>query len=483
MSGMFSIPDSKRKNLNSIAKDLGLTQKALAKAMNISPAMISKYFSSGTNHKGMSPDRIQQLVTVLKERALACQKIKLASIEDHGGWPESLVKHSLEVLGTDTLQNVLNDLSNLAAPEHPDVKEIAAFVLIAPGGALPVHASNYVERAADGEIDGILTAGRSPSSIVVAPINGGTSSFLNRIYQRAQSVPNCWVRIVHLDDAFAGNERFTQLELFGYLFRKIGLPNEAYGRMDVAGMKDAFEHWARDAWRGASRVVLIIDGLDQVFRNPGSIVDAFALVNWLNALRNDAALGQHPYNKLALFVALTGKTWSAAHASPYATQAALLSLKKFTFKEVTLVFEKLGVESNRSVVENVHSFFHGHPYLTQLFVWSLRNGSTYDDAEREALDLEGPYEAHWERLKSEMAFLIGTNYKLSELLTAVVRIVDRSSKRHPLNEKSYRIWGSYSRDLRVFGLLDGTLNEPTICKFYRNAIESESLQTLDGKRK
>ena len=70
-----------------------------------------------------------------------------------------------------------------------------------PGGALSIKALNYVQRGADHEIGAILNDGSSPASIVISTINGGTSSFLNRVYQQAQVVQDCWVGFVHLDEA------------------------------------------------------------------------------------------------------------------------------------------------------------------------------------------------------------------------------------------------------------------------------------------
>ena len=344
-------------------------------------------------------------------------------------------------------------------------------ILVIPGGPLPINALNYVKRAADNELDELLSVGRSPASIIVAPINGGSSSFLNRVYQRAQTIRDNWVCIVHLDEAFSDEEKFTRLDLFRYLFRKLGLPDDKLVH-DVESMRDAFEAWARHAWSEASRVVLIIDGLDQVFKNPGSIADPLALINWLSGLRSEAASGKPPYNKLAIFTALVGKTWSAAHASPYATQASELRLRKFSVDEVREVFAQLGLGPNLYSAEEAHFLFHGHPYLTQLFAWSIREGSTVSNAVRAALSLEGHYGAHWDRMKSEIRFLIGTNYELTPILRAVSLAVKRSTDQ-PLDKNARRIWDSYGRDLRVFGLVDGSAQAPTVCEFYRNAIESE----------
>ena len=99
-----------------------------------------------------------------------------------------------------------------------------------------------------------------------------------------------------------------------------------------------------------------------------------------------------------------------------------------------MLFEQIGIEQNCYSAEEVHSLFFGHPYLTQLFAWSIRSGSTADEAKQAALALDGAYETHWERMKSEVQFLIGKNYELSEVLTVVFEVSNRQSY-DPLNYK------------------------------------------------
>ncbi len=472
---MTIVPDEKRQNFYRIFKQLGLKQRGVAAAIDMSPAAISKYLVVGSGHIGLRRKNEQKLLDVLKKRLDEFHKIRSATAEQlrvrGEEWDKSTVNAALS-LSPDSITALETELASLLEPDI--VLQLPDPVLFTPGGALPPHAVNYVKRATDYEIDAILEDGSSPASIVISPINGGTSSFLNRVYQQAQVVQDCWVGFVHLDAAFAEGEKFTQFDLFKYVFLRVGMPDDIFAddSLDVEGMKFAFDTWVRQEWKDASRIVLIIDGLNQVFENAGSIADPLALINWLTALRNETAVGHSPYNKLALFVALTGKTWSAAHASPYASQAGHLLLKKFTAKEVAMLFEQIGIEQNCYSAEEVHSLFFGHPYLTQLFAWSIRSGSTADEAKQAALALDGAYETHWERMKSEVQFLIGKNYELSEVLTVVFEVSNRQSY-DPLNYNQSQIWQGYRRDLRVFGLLDGTVNTPNICEFYETAIKRE----------
>ena len=338
---------------------------------------------------------------------------------------------------------------------------------------LPVDAANYVPRAADQEIVDILTAGRAHSSIVIAPISGGTTSFLVRVYEAAKDLSNCWACFVDFAAAFPESRVVNLVDLFKYLLIKLEMSEEALKNLDFDGMKDAFRAWAPEAWSGLSQVTLIVDGLEQVYRRAGSPTDVLPLLNWFAALRSDAALGEPPLNKLILVTSLAGSVWSAAHASPYSSQTSQLWLKKFTEPEVALLFRQLKIETGRDDIAEVHNLFHGQPFLTQLFGWSMRDGASLHEAKDKAFALEDAYETHWERMKSEIEFLIGTTYPIDQVLAVVLTAVPGPTY-DSLGSEAARIWNNYHRNLRVFGLVDRIGTQTSICEFYRNAIETNN---------
>src|SRR5207244_13519453 len=104
-------------------------------------------------------------------------------------------------------------------------------------------------------------------------------------------------------------------------------------------------------------------------------------------------------------------------------------------------------------VAEVYRLFHGHPYLTQLFAWSMRGGSSLEAAAEMALSLGSRYEAHWERMKDEIEFLVGKTYQLKRVLGCVAKIAVQP-KSEPLDEIEQEIWRSYRRGLQAFGLID-----------------------------
>lgn len=469
------ISDSKRLKLPTIFRQLGIKQREVAKAVGVSPASISRFTSTGPERINLRPARLQKLVDTLREQLAKCRALKSLSydeLEENRKTDRNSVEAAV-ALSKEAIRDLENDIAELLAGD-PSSDNAAGPIMAMPGGALTVHAINYVARKADKDIGEILQDVRSPSSVIVGPIHGGTSSFLERVYQRAREMRGCWACIVHFEAAFAKGEIFTQLDLFRFLFREIGVPDDVLSgdRLDPHDIKDAFDEWAELAWKDAARVVIVVDGLDEIFRNAGSLADPLALTNWFQSLRNRAAGGTSPYNKLALFVALTGATWSAAHASPYATNAGQLDLTKFDRQEIMEVFQQLRVDIDQRGIEDVYRLFHGHPYLTQLFAWSMHDGASQQTATETALSLGGRYEAHWERMKSEIDFLIGKNYSVRKVLALTARIAALQAA-NQLDETDDGIWRNYRRGLRVFGLIDGAFKAPTICEFYRTAIERE----------
>jgi transcriptional regulator with XRE-family HTH domain len=485
MAGDIFVSDDRRLRLQVILKQLGMRQLEVAEAVGVSATAISRFLSNGPDRINLTPDNHLRLVEGLKKRLAECRTIKTMKPDElvarrkrgvtdkERDRSKALVAAAL-ALTSDSIKACEIVISELLVGDPLPGSTASQPILATPGGALGGKAANYVRRPADKEMEEILKDGRSPSSVVIGPIQGGTSSFLQRVYQHASEMRDCWARIVHFEAAFAQGEKFTQLDLFRFLFREIGVTSEALNNdsLDVHEMKDAFDGWAKTAWGESARIVMVIDGLDEIFRNAGAQTDPLALTNWFQALRNRTGGGQAPYNKLALFVALTGATWSAAHASPYATQAGALELNKFTPQELADAFKQLDVDIDEQGIGDIYSLFHGHPYLSQVFAWSMRSGSSQQAATQAALNVTSRYEYHWERMKSEIKSLVGDNFTLGSVLATVAKVVAQPGPQ-PLSEIDDVIWRSYRRGLHTFGLVDGSYDAPTVCQFYWAAIKKE----------
>jgi hypothetical protein len=352
-------------------------------------------------------------------------------------------------------------------------------ILTRPGGPLPVKATNYVRRDPDGALHDILLNHGSPSSLVLSAVHGGTSSFLNRVYGEAERLESHWPYFIDVNEAIDAAERFNQLELFRYFFQKIEMPDGMLVGRDVEEMKEEFAGWAVNAWKNMYRVVLIVDGVASALSRAGSPADVWSFVNWFLALRNEIARNVPPYDKLILFTGLAGRLWTAAQASYW--PGGMLELKKFTPAQVAAVFDQIGVDRSRYDATEVFSLFHGHPYLTQLFAWSMQEGCTMLKAKEAALALQGAYGSHWERLKLDIRDRVGATYSVDSVLAAVYEIASRvhlySRRGRPPRVRTISpdaIWDSYGRHLRLLGLADFLegmdIKVPSICEFYRHAI-------------
>jgi len=465
-------------------KQMGLRQNVVAEAVRVTPAAVSKFLLIGPNALNFDDEKVEKLFAALSERlsifaaikdrreeyakkTSGKQELKAFDAELEGEFGKKDVAKTDE-LSRDDLNSIKASLARIKREASSEDNE----VLVAPGGPMPFNASNYIDRVDDGVIDRILTTGEAAASIVVAPVNGGTSTFLTRVYHQASQMDGCWVKIVHMEPGFPDGETYDQYDFFKYLFRQIGVPKEILKdeTLDAEDLRDEFVKWAETEWTGKGKVVLIVDGLDQVFKNARSITDALALVNWMMALRNAMAYGEEPFDRLVLFTALTGKTWSAAHASPFASQAKELKLEKLDKRQVAQVMKAHGKTLLDDELDAIMGLFHGHPYLVHLFAWAMHEGSGFDEARRLALELEGRYQTHWDRLKKEIAFLIGDEDELDGFFRAVKEI-GQVGTLSGLSEQAAKAHRAYGSSLHVFGLLDGSKSEPTICEFYLNAIE------------
>ena len=457
---------------------LGLQQNDLADDIGVSSASISKFFAPGSKHQGLSADNEAKLMAAINAQIARIEAYKSRAADalaDLNEVRQARTARAANDIEPSKIISFKQTLAGIALGEGANDAAKPPKMIVAPRGSLAVFAINYLERAADKEIRSVLEEGTAPASIVVAPINGGTSSFLNRVYDYARNMENCRVAMANLDVAFAAGEKITQVEIFGAVFRAIGMP---LGLLlgDAHEMKEAFRKWAETAWTGFARVVVVIDGLDQLFKLAGSITDPLALVNWLSELRYDAARGTPPFNRLVLVTAFSGKSWSAAHASPYATQASELRLEKLTETDVVELFRLLDVSTDKYDPKHVYELFHGHPYLTHLYAWDIRSGKDFEQATERALEIESDYEAHWERMKLEIGFLVGRNYALKDLFKAVLLQTDNLNDESSNQKQMEDIWREYGRSLREFGLIDGNLREPTVCRFYLHAIRVETKQ-------
>ncbi|MFZ1989436.1 MAG: AAA-like domain-containing protein [Alphaproteobacteria bacterium] len=455
---------------------LGLRQKDLADDVGVTPGLVSRFFNRSGQHQPLGAENAVKLFNAFDKQVGRIEQIKRGRDDLLNELELSRSRHTRQAADNLTPEQLKRIRGQLAAIANGSAtgasRETGELVLVQPRGPLPVRALNYQDRSVDREVTVILDDKRAPANIVIGPINGGTSSLLNRVYGATRTIEQSERRMINLDTEFTEGEPIRQVDIFRVVLRALGMTADLVIG-DVHEMKDAFRRWATQEWSDFSRIVVIIDGLDHVFKNAGSLADSMALINWLAGLRAEAARGDPPFENLMLFTAFTGQTWSAAHASPYGSQAQVLIAEKFNKHQITSLFSRFELEPDEKLVDDAMQLFHGHPFLTHLFVWDIYQGASAEAAMENALHLTGDYGGHWERMRNEIRFLVRNDFELIEILKAVVTKCKATVQDELPNRRLEMIWDNFARSLRTYGLIDGSLKDPALCRFYLSAIEHE----------
>ena len=117
---MTIVPDEKRQNFYRIFKQLGLKQRGVAAAIDMSPAAISKYLVVGSGHIGLRRKNEQKLLDVLKKRLDEFHKIRSATAEQlrvrGEEWDKYTVNAALS-LSPDSITALETELASLLEPD------------------------------------------------------------------------------------------------------------------------------------------------------------------------------------------------------------------------------------------------------------------------------------------------------------------------------------------------------------------------------
>src|ERR1044072_4176577 len=76
MTSDLFISDGQRIKLPAIFRQLGLKQHEVARALNVSPASISRFTSTGPDRINLRAEKQRKLVDVLKEQLAKCRTLK-----------------------------------------------------------------------------------------------------------------------------------------------------------------------------------------------------------------------------------------------------------------------------------------------------------------------------------------------------------------------------------------------------------------------
>lgn len=321
---------------------------------------------------------------------------------------------------------------------------------VLPGGAVPLEAGFYIERATDGALRDAL--GRRDSIVLLKGAHEvGKTSLLARGVQVARS-SRARVALTDLSTLPAGDAMTFFLALATSLGDELGVKDSpemlwSPARSPAMNLERFVRRAALDV-RGNS-LVWALDEVDRLFELPFG-ADLFRLFrSWHNrrSLEPDG-----PWSQLTLVIAYATEAQlflTDLHQSPF-NVGTRLSLADFTLEDTTDLNRRFG-SPLQSVEEllALRECIGGQPYLNHLAFHALSSGLSVEELLTCALDQEGIFGGHLRRLSASL-----------EPYAAILSLLE--DKPALTQEQFYR--------LRAAGLLSGEYSGEARfrCRLYRD---------------
>ncbi|HLK56382.1 MAG TPA: AAA-like domain-containing protein [Chthonomonadaceae bacterium] len=237
------------------------------------------------------------------------------------------------------------------------------------GGNLPIDAPSYIKRQADEELYESLLRGEF--CYILTSRQMGKSSLMVRTYGRLRTVG---VTVAILDLNAVGHEELTPEQWYFSLLMQIGEPLDCEEELE-AFWQECNRPTPLQKWTAAIRhlllnfcpgpLVLFIDEIDQVRALPFSTDEFFASIrNTYNRRSIDPAFARLTFCLIG--VALPSDLIRDPRLTPF-NIGRRIELNDFTLEEALALEPGLGREEivGEALLEQVHSWTGGHPYLTQ----------------------------------------------------------------------------------------------------------------------
>ena len=478
--------DSREEALTKFFKKTGITQVLVSKKVGVSPSAIHKVMEGGGQHKA-NEGKFKAVLEILLQGIEECYYEKNLAGSNTTNTKKNDYKSKLDAIETNYSLRVRKKVASMGSSEVGQLRNIFASAfkskskpkrIFAPNSHLPINASNYVARSNDGKIEDNIIHKSAAGSTVVAAIQGGSSSFLNRVFDIADKNKNCWAKIIRMELCVQGEGPYTEYDLFRYLMKEIGLPTDVIDNpdYDADDLRSQFDLWAIKKLGKFETVVLIVDGLDHVFEKVSTPEHAISVFAWLAALRSSASSPDGPFKNFLLYSALTGKTWSSARYSLWVLHSHKIYLEKFNEPEITKLFRCFEISISGEQTARLYSEFSGQPFLTHAFAWSMYESKTSFNEAWALIDRRefgSPYEEHWVRIVREITSLVGKRPHDLKLIMRLLLQVSDGISRSELSEEFRECYRNYSKALKVFGLIDGTIQDPRVCKFYQRKVKQK----------
>lgn len=263
--------------------------------------------------------------------------------------------------------------------------------------------------------------------------------------------------------------KFSIEKHFDLLNRETPLKREASSTFETP------EWWAREELEAilrrhlekfsASRVLLIVDGLDFIFEHISDKSWADGIVSWLSEIRN--RMNHSPYNRIQMLTAMSLMSYASLYSKPLLTQNKVIRMRPFSETEISKLLEVYDYqEKKEECASRLLAMFNGQPHLTHYAIERIVESG--DGLEQFAgtpyLSLRD-FQLYWSRIKDALSLSIKKGKtKLTSLLEGIVRHND--SKR-----ESTSLYYRYYEYLILLGIID--LDGNISCDYYAKMLDME----------
>lgn len=219
--------------------------------------------------------------------------------------------------------------------------------------------------------------------------------------------------------------------------RALNLPNELETRWDSLfgsgySCTDYFESYI--LLRCDRPLLLVIDGLDELFSYPALATDFFGLLRaWYEQGRYGA--NQEIWQRLRLVIAHSMEVWLplSLHQSPFNVGLSI-ELPGFTPAQIQDLAARYGVSLTDIDADRLHGLLGGHPYLTQLSLFHLSRELDMDTLDETAIAYTSIYSSH---LRRQLALLEAE----PPLVEAMIQVVTRPEGARLAPSEAFRLQG------------------------------------------
>lgn len=387
---------------------------------------------------------------------------QLASVQRNGGNPFTLEQLSAATgLSPNTLTKVrrrqkpvdfatletyfntfdlLLEPTDLISPEiHVQTTQAPSQQYQPPKGSLPLGSPFYVYRPPVERL--CFQEVLNPGALlrIKAPRQFGKTSLITQIlgYAHDQGLQSALVNLQLVEGRILDQPDSFLQWFCASVARELGLPNEMATRWDDMfgasySCTDYFESYLLAECDRP--LLLVIDGFDELFSCEHVVTDFCGLLRaWYEQSRYGSK--QTLWQRLRLVIAHSTEIWLPLnlHQSPFNVGLAV-DLPGFDLFQIQEIASRYELDFSDIDAQQLKKLLGGHPYLTQLSFFHLRQGGDMAELVDSAIAFDGLYSHHLRRQLE----LIEADPSLSE---AMARVVGSSggARLHP--REAYHLQG------------------------------------------